>query len=435
IRAVLAILITLPCPYIMAVQNWDDHDRSGRYTALDFAGNYLNSCAPDAILFTNGDNDTFPLWYAQEVEGIRTDVRVVNLSLLNTDWYIDQMARKAYGSDPLPFSLTKDKYVQGTRDYLPVHERIKGWTDIKEVMQFIASDNEETRLKYPGSGETLDYIPAKNIMVPVDSAAVISNGTVKPENASKIEPFLKWALRKNYIMKSELMVFDIMATNNWKRPVYYAITVGNDSYLGLEKYFQLEGLAYRIVPIEDKNFDRYMLGRIDADIMYDNMMNKFKWGGVDDPRVYLDENNLRMTMNFRNNFARLADALLAEGKRDSAIAVLDKCVELMPDELVPYNYFNMAIAEVYFKAGEAEKGLDIMEKLAKNTEEQLNYFLSLAPDLMELTDDELTRSMSVYNRLMEVAKSFGQDELHQQLSEKFNAYYDRFLNTINMFER
>ncbi|PLX12451.1 MAG: hypothetical protein C0594_02410 [Marinilabiliales bacterium] len=425
--AIITLAALILVPGIMAVENWDDHDRSERYTALDFAKNYLNSCAPNAILFTNGDNDTFPLWYAQEVEGIRTDVRVVNLSLLNTDWYIDQMKRKAYDSEPVPFSLTHDQYVQGTRDYLPIQKKFNYFIDIDKVMDFVASDDDRTKYSVRGSNEKLNYLPSNKIKIPVDSAKLVSNGTIHPDRADEIPPYIEWTINKSYILKSDLMILDLLATNNWERPVYFAITVGTSSYMNLQKYLQLEGLAYRVVPIPDKRKDSYMIGHIQADIMYDNMMNKFSWGGIDNPDVYLDENIIRMTMNFRSNFARLADALLMEGKKDSSIAVLDHCLEIMPDSLVPYNYFNLSLADVYYKAEEFDKANAIVQILQKRTESELDYYLSLDKEYAATIAEDKIRSWSVYREIGRLLTVYKQDELAKSMEDKFAEYYQKMV--------
>lgn len=423
ISAAVATIISLfGVPVIMANQNWDDHDRSDRYTARDFAQNYLESCAPNAILFTNGDNDTFPLWYAQEVEGIRTDVRVCNLSLLNTDWYIDQMKRKAYDSEAVPFSLEHDQYLQGKRDivYIMEDQRLEGFTDIKNIMEFVKSEDPRTKLGTQG-GDQLDFIPTKNIKVPVDSAFVLSNGTVREVDADKIVKSLDWKLNKSYVLKSELMILDLIASNDWKRPIYFAITVGSDSYLKLEPFFQLEGLAYRLVPIRERSRDGQM-GRIASDIMYDNLMNKFKWGNISDTTIYLDENNLRMTMNIRNNFARLADQLLYEGKKDSAIAVLDRCMEIMPNNAVQYNVFILGIAEAYYKAGKAETANNIVKELVSITEEELNYYMSLPEKFKGATiDSETRRGLSIMQELVRFTNQYGQTELQTELEAKFES--------------
>ncbi len=413
----LAIAACFIVPTIMAKEEWDDHDRSGLYTARDFASNYLNSCAPNAILFTNGDNDTFPLWYAQEVEGIRTDVRVMNLSLSNTDWYIDQMSRKAYDSDPVPFSMVKEQYRQGTRDYVPFYDRkIPGYTDLKEIIEFVKSDDQQAKLQTQ-SGKSLNYLPTKRFSLAVDSATVVENGTVKPALADRIVPALEWEKKGNYVLKNSLMQLDMLATNKWNRPVYFAITVGSDSYLQLEEYFQLEGLAYRLVPIKTKG-QGGQVGRVDTEIMYDNVMNKFKWGGMEGD-VYMGETNMRMTYNLRNNFARLADALLKEGKKDSAIAVLDKCIEVMPDKTIPYNFFLTPIAEGYYRAGLPEKANKIIKRLMEIYEDDLDYYLSLRGERATSIKNETQRAMSVFQRLLAITKRYKQEELIKDLEEKF----------------
>ncbi|MDD4575150.1 MAG: DUF2723 domain-containing protein, partial [Bacteroidales bacterium] len=239
----LSIISTLILvPGIMAMENWDDHDRSNRYTVLSTASNYLNSCAPNAIIFTNGDNDTFPLWYAQEVEGVRTDVRVCNLSLLNTDWYIDQMKRKAYDSEPVPMQMVWDQYKQGTRDYLPVIPQSKEYMNIKTVVNDILSDAKKVRFS---NNKDLNYIPTNKFYLEIDSAKIVDSGTVPPELAHLVVDRIEWEVPNTVLQKNMIAMMDILANFNWDRPLYYAVTTGGDAYFGLEKYFQLEGMAYR----------------------------------------------------------------------------------------------------------------------------------------------------------------------------------------------
>ena len=421
---IATILSLILVPGIMASENWDDHDRSNLYTARDFAKNYLESCAPNAIIFTNGDNDTFPLWYAQEVEGIRTDIRVCNLSYLSTDWYIDQMKRKAYDSDPVPFSLTKDKYVQGTRDYIPVYERFKGYQNLKQVMEFVADDSKATQVN-PGGMDYMNYVPAKKLRVPVDKKKVLDNGTVALKDSARIVNNVDWNIDKTFVMKNDLMVLDLLATNNWERPVYFAITVGRESYVNLEDYFQIEGLAYRFVPIKNNNSSRH-IGSINTDIMYENMMNKFEWGGINDPRVYLNENNMRMLMNFRSNFGRLAKELFIEGKKEKAIEVADYCTELMPNDLVPYNYFNISIAEVYYQAGEKEKGNEIIELMAESSVQELIFYNSLDKDKYNTVSTEAQRSLALLQELIRLVQNQNQPELLKDLEGKFSQFYESY---------
>ncbi len=427
LAGVLATLICLPVPALMAKVNWDDHDRSGLYTARDFASNYLNSCAPNAIIFTNGDNDTFPLWYAQEVEGIRTDVRVMNLSLSNTDWYIDQMARKAYDSDPVPFSMKKEQYRQGTRDYIPFYDRkLKGYTDLKEVMEFVKSESAQAKIQTQ-SGKQLNYLPTKKFSLSVDKQKILDLGIVSADMADQIVPELRWEKSGNYVLKNSLMQLDMLATNDWERPVYFAITVGSSAYLQLEEYFRLEGLAYRLVPLRTKNRDG-QTGSVDTDIMYNNVMNKFKWGGMKNG-VYMGETNMRMTYNLRNNFARLANALLNEGKMDSAVKVLDKCIEEMPDAEIPYNLFMTPIAEGYYRAGEFDKANTIVNRLVEIYADDLDYYLSLKGKYASKVTQETQRAMSVMQSMVRITRSFKQEELNKELQAQFDLLNQSFQQT------
>ncbi|MCH7534896.1 MAG: DUF2723 domain-containing protein, partial [Bacteroidetes bacterium] len=391
------------------------------------------SCAPHAILFTNGDNDTFPLWYLQDVEGIRTDVRVVNLSLLNTDWYIDQMKRKAYDSDPTPFSLTKDKYIQGTRDYLLYYDaKLKGYSNIDKVMEFIASDSKKTKLATRG-GKMINYLPTKKLKIPVDKSLVLSNGTVDSSLADEILPEINWDINKNHLVKKNMMIVDLLSTNNWNRPIYFAITVGNDSYLNLQEYFQLEGLAYRLVPIKTVNKDG-QIGRINTAVMYENLMNKFKWGNITDPNIYLNENNMRMTMNFRNNFTRLAEAFIVEGKINKAVEVADRCFEIMPHESIPYNLFVMPLAEIYYNVGETEKANEIVKILADKYEEELQYYFTFKIADLKSVKRQMQQAISIMQRLSMMSGEFKQEELSKELIERFKILEELYVQRMSKLQ-
>lgn len=428
-EAPAAILITAGTlflvPGIMAKENWDDHDRSGRYTARDFAYNYLNSCAPNAILFTNGDNDTFPLWYAQEVEGIRTDVRVVNLSYLGADWYIEQMERQAYESTPLPFSLTKDKYETGKRDAVYIVDRVNDYVELKDVMEFLASEDPKTK-SISGYNERIDYVPARKVKITIDKEQVLKTNTVTPKFADSIVSEMKWELTGNAFYKNYMMVLDILAHNNWKRPVYFAITVSGDNYPNLEKYFRLDGLAYRVVPIENSRPDGQE-GSIDTDIFYENLMNKFKWGNISDPKVYLDENNLRMLSNFRNNFARLAEALIDENKVDSAVRVLDRSMEIMPPSQITVNYWLLPVVEQYYRAKQFDKGNKWMEQIYANTMAELNYFFKIRGSLAAQVDQEKSFNIRILNELVRLTDFYGQTELKKKIEASFMQYYNTLM--------
>jgi len=419
-----AIAITLIgliiAPGLMAKDGWDDHDRSKRYTARDFAIDYLNSCAPNAILFTNGDNDTFPLWYVQEVEGIRTDVRVCNLSLLNTDWYIDQMKRKAYDSDPVPFSLTSSQYRQGTRDVVYFFDqKLEGNVKLRELIDYIGSDNADHKVQ-AGSGREVNYFPTQNFRIPVDSSKVLGNGTVPKALANRVLKSIDWKLDKNYLMKSELMVLDLLATNNWDRPIYFAVTTGPESYLELQDYFQLEGLAYRLVPIKAKPEEQSQGVRVATDIMYNNVMNKFKWGGMEKPGVYLDENIIRMTTNMRIQMGTLASALIAEGKKDSAIKVLDKCVEVMPEGNVAYDPTMFAVTVSYYQAGALKQPNKLAKRLFDIFEGELRYYYSMGQANAAIYSREIRQDQDILQKLVYVTQNFKQDNLSKEFEARLN---------------
>jgi hypothetical protein len=438
--AVIATALGLIVPVVMARAEWNDHDRSHRYTSRDFAADYLNSCAPNAIIFTNGDNDTFPLWYAQEVENIRTDVRVVNLSLLNTDWYTKQLTRKYYESEPIPIGWTYDKYSLGKRDYIQFYDR--GLTEpqeLKEIMDFMVSDDRAAKARLQ-NGEEVNYYPTKHFKITVDPQSVLASGTVSPENADKIVKVLDWTVDGNYLMKNDLMILNIIANNNWKRPIYWATTVGSENYLNLEPYFQLEGLAYRLVPIRTETKSEMVPGRVETSQMYNNVMNKFVFGNMNDERVYLDENNQRMTTNFRINFGRLAEELLKEGKRDSCVKVLDKCVEETPDKTVPYNYFMARIAELYYRAGGVtpgdtlsggdvefnkrkeltEKGNAILTRLAEIQEDGMNYYLSVkGTKFSKYIETEMSQSLYIMQACVSILRTTDQKALADKIEKKF----------------
>lgn len=401
---VLATALGLVIPIVMVAEGWDDHDRSIRKPARDLAHNYLESCAPNAILFTNGDNDTFPLWYAQEVEGIRTDIRVVNLSLLNTDWYIDQMRRKAYESDPVPFAMEADKYRQGTRDVvalIPQGDK-EIYRDLKEMMAFVDNDKNMQQIFQRGVKDA--WFPTDRFKIMADSATVFGNGTLSLKDTASWTPEMRWQIRRQVLMKNHLMVLDLLANNNWERPIYFAVTTGPDSYINMQEYFQLEGLSYRVIPVLTANKNPNLQGRVATDVMYDNVKNKFLWGNMDHAGgVYLDENVLRMTTNLRLQLSNLAEALIEEGRDDMAREILDISIARMPEHNVPYDRILLPTAEAYYAIGDMEKADQLTERLFTIMEENLAYYLSLEPKFATQMDNEMAISHAVMGRLASTA--------------------------------
>jgi len=425
------VIATVLCfalvPGIMAKENWDDHTRAERYTGRDFAKNYLDSCAPNAILFTNGDNDTFPLWYVQEVEEYRTDVRVVNLSLLNTDWYVEQIRRKAYDSDAIPLSIPQNKYRQGTNDYLPVVDRkeLTGYTDVEKIIDFVNSDSPQTKVPV-GSGQSINFVPTKRLRIKVDKKKMVDNGTIKKEDADKIVDYIEWNIKGNYVLKNDLAVLDLLATFEWDRPIYFASTTGPDSYIGLENYFRQEGMAYRLVPIKAENTDGNP-GFVETDILYDNVMNKFQWGGMESSDIYMDETNRRMTMSLRILFNRLASKLIEEGNSADALKAMDKAFEVMPDKTVPYDIFVMFLVENYYKLGEFEKANAITSRLVEIFSKDAAYYRSLSPELQRSFNSDNQQALGILQRLNQmISQQYPQSpeyqkEIENRIAPYFNA--------------
>lgn len=430
VKALAAILVTLPVPYLMAKDGWDDHSRALRRTGVDMAWNYLNSVAPNGIIFTNGDNDTFPLWYAQEVEGIRTDVRVVNLSLLNTDWYIDQMKRQAYESSPVPFKLPEQKYRQGTRDVLFVDPygdgEKKPAMSVQEVMAFCTDDKNFI----DNGGKAVHYLPTSKLYldVPVEVAETFRQYLHEGDSLVTRMSFELTDERgrpRSYITKAQLMCLDLLANMDWNRPVYFAVTTGGDAYMGLQRYFQLEGLAYRLTPILHKESDNPNLdGGVGTSFMYENMMEKFRWGNMDKENIYMDENNRRMTSNLRLQFSHLADQLIQEGKKDEAVKVLDRCIEVMPERTVPYDQIQIMwqLAELYYEADANDKALALTKRLVDLCKQEITFYESLDKDRQEVIKRDVTMKARVMDRLVANAEvKFPNDADVKKMADDNNA--------------
>ncbi|MFN3403444.1 MAG: DUF2723 domain-containing protein [Cytophagaceae bacterium] len=373
LRPTLVTLICLIVPGIMAAQGWDDHDRSNRYHAVDSAKNLLNSCAPNAIIFTGGDNDTFPLWYVQEVEGFRTDVRVCNLSLLNTDWYIDQMKRQAYDSEPLPISLEFDDYIQGKNDQVYFVERPKYSTGINLAgyLQLVKSENPEVRQESGRSGDFYTIFPSKNFFLDIDKEAVIGSGAVPDTLHGLILDRLSWNINASTLEKKDLVILDMIVTNNWKRPIYFSTTLSGANFLNLKEYTQLEGLAHRLLPVK---YPAGSQGFVNSTVMYDRMMNNFHWRELDNPKVYYDENYLRFPVNARSQFYRLAAQLYAEGKKEKSLEVIRHCYTVMPDATIPYDLATPPFINLLFKLDQDEWALEIANTMATRSLELVEFY-------------------------------------------------------------
>jgi len=421
-QTVTAIVVTFIClllvPCVMAKDGWNDHDRSGKYACRDFAVDYLMSCEPNAILFTNGDNDTFPLWYAQEVEGIRRDVRVVNYMLASGDWYIHQLARKTYDSDPIKFTLTPDQYNKGVNEYIGYYEQVKDTVEVKDLISFIASDDPKSKITYQDN-KPMSFYPTKHLKLTVDREKALKNGIVPQRFANRILKDVRWDIKSNYMYKNDIMLLDFLANNDWKRPIYFASPSTVSNAFNVEKYCQMEGWVYKFMPLQsDKSSDE--MGPVDTYESYDILMNKCKWGNLNNPKVLVDRESMRNSQIPRTNFMRLAQALVIENKKDSAIKVLDRCLEVFPDSKVPFDIYMSPIPEIYYRAGAMQKGNKMVEVLAKIYEDNLNYYFSLPTKFSDNYDNEKQQNLSVLHRLAVVSKQFNQTQLSNKIENYVN---------------
>ncbi|MCT4582748.1 MAG: DUF2723 domain-containing protein [Flavobacteriales bacterium] len=384
-HAGLVTILTLVIPVLMAAENWDDHDRSNRTTARDLAYNYLASCDKNenggAILFTNGDNDTFPLWYIQEVEGVRTDVRVANMSLLSTDWHINQMKRQAYESKPLPIKMKEFSYRSGTRDYVVVdaEKASDKWVSAKEAMAYILDDSHKKHYDFSCQDES--YTVYKNIYITVDKDAAIANGILREEDRAKAVDTIRWRINSQMLYKADLAVLDMLANYKWDRPIYFASLAGMQANSGLKPYMQSEGLTYKLTPIRHG-----ANGGTNSDKMYELMMdseNGFKWGNMKGKGVYVDYYTMRMVYGIRVQMMFLVNDLIAQGEKEKAVAILDKVFEEMPidNNQVPADDICVRLCASYYQAGAKEKGDALAKKLVELELGEVAYYLSLDRDI------------------------------------------------------
>jgi hypothetical protein len=421
-------LAILAAPVLMASQNWDDHDRSGKYTAVAMAKAYLESCEPNAILFTIGDNDTFPLWYAQEIENIRTDVRIVNTSLFMTDWYIDQMKAKAYSSEPMPISFTHNQYVGDKLDYAVHTDKTQNRWDIKDFIKFIATDDQRTIIEL-NNGQKIHFYPTNKIRIPVDKNAVIANKVVDAKYNDSIVPFIDIDIKGQALYKNRLMMLDIIANNNWKRPVYFTGgSFGDDDYIWMKDYLQLDGMVYKLVPVKtpiDKEESQFDMGQIDADKMY-NIVMKWDWGNGESPNIYHDPETRKNSISYRTNLSRLMQQLISEGKIDKAKNIINLAMTKMPLEY--YGYYTMLepFAKGYYEVGEKQKARDLLTKLSKKYQENIRYYSTLkVAEQNDLYVDIIT-DIERYRSLLQVMKDSKDDGFYRTNRDTFNSYNKLF---------
>ena len=413
-------LCLLAVPVLMGSQNWDDHDRSNRFTAQSTAKAYLDSIDEDkdAMIFTIGDNDTFALWYAQEIEGYRTDVRSINTQLLATDWYIDQLKRKTYESAPIPSQLIHKQYAYGTRDYIKFEAIIDSvrW-NLDDFMDWVASDNPRTRYKHllqqyevdlsqiPEGTQNLVYYPTNKIRVPVNKENALKSGVVKPEDADLIVDYIDIDLPTSGLYKNRIMMLDILRNNDWKRPIYFTGgSYEDDEYIWMKEYLQLDGLVYKLVPIKtpENPQNPYQMGRIDSERMY-NIVKKWDWGNANSPDIYHDPETRKNSISFRSNMARLAAQLVNENQPEKAVEILDLAMEKMPLDYFGYYSLLTPIAATYYSAGNADKGGALAAQLATKFAEKLAYYESFNTSDQQLYAETILVEVERYRALIDLA--------------------------------
>jgi hypothetical protein len=429
--AVLASIIgLLAAPILMAKEGWNDHNRSTKFTTRDMASNYLESCAPNAILFTYGDNDTYPLWYAQEVENIRPDVRVVNLSLLGTDWYIRQMKKKVNLADALPITMPDEKYVQGIRDVMGYQDYISDqYVELKDIFDILTSDNEEDKATYQ-DGSKENFLPTKNFKISIDYNQIIASGTVPANKKDLIASSIEWKYNKNYVSKTELALIDILAHNDWKRPIYFAITVPEDNYMGLGDYLYNEGFAYRLLPLKKTSIDPEgeKAELTNTDQMYNNMITKFKWGNMKNAS-YLDPESVRMSLTIINHFNILAENLYREGRFNEAKQALLKCLEVVPDKNHSLNFTirKFYMADLLYKLKENKKANELVANTADYIEDQLNYISAIAQTKENLNTREVQLGVYVMTELAKLTEQNNEKELNKKIQDRLKVMESKFI--------
>lgn len=471
VAAAVASVACLGVPVLMAQQNWDDHDRSNRYTCRDFGGDYLRSLAPNAIIFTNGDNDTFPLWYNQEVEGdCKNDSlkaqyqnkRVANLSYLQMAWYVSQMTRDAYDSKGFDLSLKESDYSMGKLDVAYIVDLFQGQAiSVKDAISLLTSQESQNKIKERVGmrGEETSVIPCSHLFLEVDSAEAVNNAGADPAkihqelnmfryeqqtailkndkltNAEKNAELQKLPglktyhinidlSNKRYLGKHEIFILDMLANNHWKRPVYYAVTVGGESKMGLQPYFRLEGMAYRVMPYRCN-------GRCATDIMYNNMMNKFEFGNAADPNVYLEENNLRMCSTFRNMFVMLASDLYEEGKRDSSKKVLDFALEKLPTSTIPLGEYDLGLIDLYYRLNDVKTADDCANQIVTNAEQTVCWLSSLTPGKLRTASSEFTKQRRILQTMTMLLKQYNRAELSKRCEDALKYSESAYQYTVS----
>ncbi len=417
----IGLICFLAVPCVLASNGWEEHNRSGKTSARDWAKNYLAQLPPNAVIFTRGDNDTFPLWYVQEVEGFRTDVRVVNYMLSSGYWYAHQMGRKVYDSEKLPLTLSPAEYNNGVNESLPVEEeeRFSGRSiELKQLIDFIHNPKAVKKIY----DIEYKYVPCRNLKLTVDKEACIRNGIVPESMQDRIVDVIEWEIKDKNLWKNAILLLDFMATNNWERPVYFTSFSDMSKVLGIEKYLHMEGLSYRFIPVEAEDYNNYVKGGVYRDGSYDLLVNKAQWGSMNQDGVVPDRESVRNSVYAQQAYSRLAQALVNHDEFDSAVIVMDKFQEFFPNDKFPYDIRCYQFPEMYYICGDTLKGDQFMRDIAGNFCDKVSYYGGMKPKFRDYYADDIDEGMSLLKHFGGVAKKYNRTELTEWINDRMTQY-------------
>jgi len=423
-----SVIALFAAPILMAYQGWDDHDRSDSHVAHDMAVNYLKSCAPNAILFTYGDNDTYPVWYAQEVENVRPDVRVVNLSLFTADWYIDGMKRKQNQSEPLPLTMKPEQYVSGTRDVMYYQDyKIAQHIELKEVLDVLLSDHDEDKATM-SDGSKYNILPTRNLKLTVNPKQVLDTGTVPKEDAGKIADSMEWTYKGNYITKGTLALFDILTHNNWERPIYFTSAMPDEQYIGLDKYLYVEGLNKRLLPLKPENTTSEGQELINPKPMFNNLMKVYGYGNIKNAK-HLDRQSADDVTYFSNMFGGLLAELINEGRINEGKEVVNKYFQVIPDQFYTMRQVlsTFYFTESLYRINDLNRANAMIKKSADHINKELTYLADVSESKNYLVSEQNVRVYMTYlAQMIKLTETFKQHELSKKLENQYNEMIGRF---------
>ena len=425
--AIVAFVLCLSVPTVMAASGWEGHNRSDKTAALDWGKNYLKNLPENAVIFTRGDNDTFPLWYVQEVEGYRTDVRVCNYMLSSGYWYVHQMGRKQYESDRLPLSLTPAQYDNGVNEPIFIQDVFEGPVELKDAIEFIKSDNPRTKVGLM-SGDKVNYLPARRLKITVDKEAVIRNGIVPESMKDQIVDEIVWEIPSsvNYLYKNDLMLLDFIATSNWSRAVYFTSLNDIENVLGIDKYLHQEGLAHRFMPVEATSYYKGA-GGVFVDGSYELLMaDDIRWGNLNEPGVAVDPESRRSVLFVKQAYMRLAQTLANSQRKEDAVAVLDKCLEFFPNDKIPYDILMTSYPEIYYACGATDKGDAFMNTMLENCIDNLRYYYELDTPFLMYYSESIYENLAILDKMRTIATKYKRNDLRIKVTNTFNEENGKF---------